>query len=126
MEELELEQSRRTTQSQFCSNCFSLAILPCTCHPTVRTIKVHKDFPPWCPTFALSAIQETSTLPFLVAPNPRPQKRNIRTIILFESLADYVYRTVQCHSTLHFWQWRTMASAPLFQPDHHSPPRSIL
>jgi len=48
------------------------------------------------------------------------------TIILFESLADYVYRTVQCHSTLHFWQWRTMASMPLFQPDHHSPPRSIL
>ena len=34
-------------------------------------------------------------------------------------LAECVYRTVQFHSTLQFWQWRTRASMPLFQPDHH-------
>ena len=70
-------------------------------------------------TLVCRLFRDPSTLPFLVAPNPRSGKRNIRTIAQFESLAEYVYRTVQFHSTLHFWQWRTRASMPLFQPDHH-------
>ena len=47
-----------------------LRYLPVLAVPQLRTIKVHKDFPPWCATLALSATQETS-FNQICRPDPR-------------------------------------------------------